>query len=187
MTAVLSPVLQLAVTHTFHEHLNTHSCAAPVKDGAAWDGHLGSKTHRKNGARVKEEQRLQEEALVQVAQCEQNEAAERRAAKRPAEPESVDAAPAKKQRTNSGFPSNFFTDSSRNLPAGDSDEEDEEDGMPATASSRAAPIPAPPEPKSIIDLEWEAFPKDVVNADLAVEEKEDTYARAIVAADAEMF
>jgi len=161
-------------------------CSLPVKDGAAWDGHLGSKSHRKNLARVKEEQRAAEEAeAALVAQQQQEQRASSSGATKRAAPEDTDAgSAAKKIRTGSGFPSDFFSDASRAIPAEedmDSDEDDEDDGPSAAA------IPPPAEPKGALDLEWEAFQREVINTDVAAEEKEEAYARATVAAEEQLF
>lgn len=149
-------------------------CAVAVKDGGAWDGHLGSKAHRKNLARVREEQKAQEQR------------------KRPApedEPEPEPARADKKRRVeppaqpNAGgrFPADFFSDPSRALATND-DDEDEDDAEPAPA-----PAPAPAQEKSQLDLEWEAFQASVVNANLAAEAQDDTMARATVVAEPELF
>ncbi|KZW02875.1 hypothetical protein EXIGLDRAFT_759583 [Exidia glandulosa HHB12029] len=147
-------------------------CATPIKDGAAWDGHLGSKAHRKNIQRLKAEQ----EAATQAAQ---------RPAKRQAQADSDEEETASKKRRVEeqpgarGFPANFFSDPSRALPADDDDEQDEEEA-PATAPASA------PAPASELDAEWEAFQKNVINADLAAESREESFARATVAAEPEL-
>src|SRR5882724_9011632 len=116
--------------------LRCTACASVVKHPSAWNGHLGSKSHRTNAARVKEE-RLRE-----------TEEAERRRGKRKANEEEEKALqtdePSKKRRVHEeegqqlgaapphdpifDFPADFFSDS-RPLPIqeGDSDDEGDKD------------------------------------------------------------
>lgn len=155
-------------------HLKCTVCGAAVKDGAAWDGHLGSKAHRKNLARVREEQRAKEEAAAQ------------RPAKRPAarDEDEVDEHDSKKRRVDApdsgaGFPANFFSDPSRAVPAAGADDDDDMDTEPA-APAAAAPA------TSELDLEWDAFQRNVINADIAAETREESFARATVVAEPEL-
>lgn len=147
-------------------------CGTHVKDGAAWDGHLGSKAHRKNLARAKEEQRLKEEAALRPAKRHAQDADEDADEAHESKKRRVEPAPA---AAASGFPANFFSDPSRALPAND-DNDDEE--LPASA-------PAPAQ-ASELDAEWEAFQRNVINADLAAESREESFARATIAAEPEL-
>ncbi|EJD48998.1 hypothetical protein AURDEDRAFT_135910 [Auricularia subglabra TFB-10046 SS5] len=151
-------------------------CGVAVKDGGGWDGHLGSKAHRKNLARVREEQKAQE-----LQQQQQR--------KRPApeeaqdEPERVDkkrrVEPPSQPNAGGRFPVDFFSDPSRALATNDNDEDEEGEAEPV-------PEPAQAQEKSQLDLEWEAFQASVVNANLAAEAQDDMLARATVFAAPEL-
>ncbi|KAE9403650.1 hypothetical protein BT96DRAFT_917410 [Gymnopus androsaceus JB14] len=82
---------------------------------------------------------------------------------------------AKKPRFSSGFPADFFSDPSRIVPivGNGSDDEEEEKQQPA-----AAPVASTP-----LDLEWERFQREVVNAPDANETKKEAYENATVFAE----
>ncbi|KAF8526039.1 hypothetical protein BU17DRAFT_41529 [Hysterangium stoloniferum] len=132
-------------------------CSTVVKHASAWNGHLGSKAHRLNAARAKEEEKKMDE--------------EKRSGKRKASHEDEEiadaedgAGPLKMQKTHddtsnpnatgTGFPADFFSDPSRVIPSGD-DSDDEAENPPS--------IPQP-EPLAVLDLEWQKFQETVINA-----------------------
>ncbi|EPQ54283.1 hypothetical protein GLOTRDRAFT_111614 [Gloeophyllum trabeum ATCC 11539] len=143
------------------------ACGSIVKYASAWDGHIGSKAHRTNVAKLKEAERLKEEQRLR-------EEEEKARGKRKAEDDEngeENGTETKKRRVNedgdeemgsppateskpskNGFPADFFSDPSQAPALGGHDED--EDEQPA----------APPQPQNPIDLEWEAFQKTVLAA-----------------------
>ncbi|KZT29920.1 hypothetical protein NEOLEDRAFT_1039338, partial [Neolentinus lepideus HHB14362 ss-1] len=138
------------------------ACGSIVKYASAWDGHIGSKAHRTNVAklreaeRLKEEQRLREEeeraSGKRKAEEDEDEESGTETKKRRLDEEGDDEMgspePSTKPRKN-GFPTDFFSDPSR-APVLDEDEEDNDDERPPAA------------PQTTIDPEWEAFQKTVL-------------------------
>lgn len=156
-------------------------CATIIKHASAWNGHLGSKSHRTNAARLKEEERLRDE--------------EKRKGKRKADDETVHDEPTKKRKADegeedgeevlqdgplptSGFPSDFFSDPSRTVVVGedDSEEGDKDNPAPPEATSQAP---------SSLDLEWIKFQKAVINAPVDTDTRE-TFERATVFAEPQL-
>lgn len=161
-------------------------CGTLVKFASAWEGHLGSKAHRTNVARVKEEERLREEARArEEAEERRKSAAEeqqiqasshKRKADGDDDEDSDSTSTSKKQKldTNAGFPADFFSDPSRApVLASQSDDEDEE-------KVQEAAVPA--QPPSAIDLEYEQFQKELLQAP----DFRETYERATVVAEPEL-
>ncbi|KAJ7594276.1 hypothetical protein C8J56DRAFT_776106 [Mycena floridula] len=143
-------------------------CGTLVKHASAWEGHLGSKGHRTTVAKLKEEARAQEEQRLK----QEREAIAR--GKRKLEEEDEDEEEeetAKKPRVDdSTFPSDFFSDSSRALPTADDDEEEEE----AVVEEKEVSKPA-------VDLEWERFQREVVNAPVDDDRREQYESATIMA------
>ncbi|KII84459.1 hypothetical protein PLICRDRAFT_366122 [Plicaturopsis crispa FD-325 SS-3] len=143
-------------------------CASVVKHASAWEGHIGSKAHRTNVARLREEERAKEEQAL------------RGGSKRKAEEASSDSDESKRRRTvrentssnpADAFPSDFFSDSTRApLPPTSDDSEDE--SVPQASTAPGAPPPG-------IDEEWERFTQAVINAP----DQRETYERATVFAE----
>jgi zinc finger protein 830 len=171
---------QIRVTHplAFYStsgQLRCKACGTNVKHTSAWEGHLGSKAHRTNAARLKDEERSQEAR-------EEEKSGE----KRSAEPVDVDL---KKRRVDtqleesetnipivtemksSEFPIDFFSDPSlATLPTHDSDDDAELVGVS---------VPNLKQDKSLIDQEWEIFEKATVH----MSDYQETYKRATVVAE----
>ncbi|KAJ6607351.1 hypothetical protein B0H10DRAFT_554835 [Mycena sp. CBHHK59/15] len=146
----------------------------PVKHASAWEGHLGSKVHRTTVARLKEEDRLREAQRIRQEEEEEQERASR--GKRKAEEQDAESDTEAKRRKvdndSSAFPADFFSDPSRAPFPPPSDEDGEDDP------------PAPVQPSSELDSEWERFQRDVVNAtDL---DHRDTYENATIMAEPEL-
>lgn len=153
-------------------------CTAVVKHASAWEGHLGSKQHRTNVARMREEERQQREQ-------EEAAAAEAAAsAKRKAPAQLSDAHAEKKRRVeeptqgapSSSFPQDFFSDPSR-APALLSDDSDEEEGE-GDQTSPTQPVPGPKE--TVVDLEYERFQRELLTISA---DPTEAYDRATVAAE----
>ncbi len=175
-------------------------CGTLVKYASAWEGHLGSKVHRMNVARIKEEERLREEARAKEEEEEERQRSVAAAAatsnessghstKRKAvddDDEDSDATSAaskkpKMEATKSGFPADFFSDPSRAPVLGKGDESgDEDEEMHEEEPAAAAAAPA--QPPSAIDLEYERFQKEL----LQEPDSRETYERATVVAEPEL-
>jgi len=146
-------------------------CNTIVKHPSAWEGHLGSKSHRTNVARIKEEERLKE------AQRAKDEAVK---GKRKAEEEETPSPDSKRRKildddaahppTGATFPGDFFSDPSRApLPPPSDDSEDDTEAAPVTQAMSA------------LDLEWEKFQQTVLNPP----DERETYDRATIFAEPE--
>ena len=175
-------------SYTSAGQLRCIACGTAVKHASAWEGHIGSKTHRTNAARLREERAREEER-------------ERESLKRKAmevdgadgdddgEDDDVPMVDAKRRRTESqepqpqppsaqagskraALPADFFSDPSM-APAlaDDEDEEGEEGGAPAPAGGEGK--------DNVIDLEWQQFQQSVLNAP----DYRETYERATVMAE----
>ncbi|KAI9066101.1 hypothetical protein FKP32DRAFT_1610274 [Trametes sanguinea] len=170
------------------------ACGIPIKQATAWEGHIGSKTHRTNAARLREERAREEQRL---AEERERESLKRKAmdvdragdeegegededgqgeAKRP-RVESGHAGddgeprPASTAQARSALPADFFSDPSQAPPPAEEDENEggEEEGGPAAAA--AAP--------DVLDLEWQQFQATVVNAP----DIRETYEHATIVAE----
>ncbi|KAG1882089.1 hypothetical protein F4604DRAFT_443596 [Suillus subluteus] len=175
------------VTHPLASYTTTGQlrcsvCGTNIKHASAWDGHLGSKAHRTNVSRAKEEERAREQ---------QQAAQEAKATKRKADEDSPGGDATKKQKTepatttprSSAFPSDFFSDLSKAPPAPLSDDSDDEDVnlstvTPAKESGPHTVSVTQPE----LDQEWIKFQQTVINAPDARE----TYDRATVFAEPDL-
>ncbi|GJE85659.1 hypothetical protein PsYK624_017380 [Phanerochaete sordida] len=167
--------------------LRCTACGTAVKHASSWEGHIGSKAHRVNAARLREEEerrrlaalRLDDAASGEDAQEADEEPAHKRKA---ADGDAADALESKRRRVEgeqpppaaqSGFPADFFSDPAQ-APAAweDADAEDGEGGAGAAGAAPAAP--------AAVDLEWEKFQQEVLNPPDVVE---DTFQRATVMAE----
>jgi zinc finger protein 830 len=162
------------------------TCGTLVKHASAWEGHLGSKAHRTNVARLKEEKAREEQRLREQEQVERG--------KRKAEDESPDSSDetddgeiqTKRRRTDTGkpraksteFPTDFFSDPYRAQLPPQSDEEEEEE-EPADYASKPPPLATPP---SAVDLEYERFQRELLNGP----DFQETYERATVIAEPDL-
>lgn len=156
------------------------ACGIPIKQATAWEGHIGSKTHRTNAARLREERAREEQRL---AEERERESLKRKAMdvdgaededgeggdedeegqgepKRPRVESSHagddgEPRPASTAHARSTLPADFFSDPTQAPPPAEEDEEGEEGGPDANANA-AAP--------DVLDLEWQQFQATVVNA-----------------------
>ncbi|TFK28204.1 hypothetical protein FA15DRAFT_91425 [Coprinopsis marcescibilis] len=180
-------------TYTPSDQLKCLICASIVKHASAWEGHLGSKAHRTNLARLKQEEQA-------VAQRE-HEANRQVPSKRKAEDTSSpsrerDSGKTKKAKlagqtpaasSSSGFPNDFFSDPNRQLPAlepEDEEEEGEEEGD-AMVVDKAGPSASSAAHKTAVDEEYEAFQKAMMTSQ--VNDAADKFAQATVSGEAEIF
>jgi zinc finger protein 830 len=174
-------VIHPLATYSSTGQLRCVACGTAIKQASAWDGHVGSKAHRVNVIKMREEEK-QKELLVQeltpkrkAPDGDESESEEEDAAKRRKIEE--DRAHVQAPST-SGFPANFFSDPSRApVLAGDGDSDDEEKVAPRAA--------APPDP---IDMEWEQFQQEMLGGGPAPgsTDSQEAYKRATVTAEAEL-
>jgi zinc finger protein 830 len=156
-------------------------CHSIIKHASAWDGHIGSKNHRTNVARLKEEERLKD-----VRREQEERARGKRKAEEEEESWSPDSEGSKRRRvdhdddngspapaqSDGTFPGDFFSDPSRApLPPASDESEDE--------AEATAPVK---QPASELDLEWEKFQQTVLNPP----DEREKYERATVFAEAEL-
>ncbi|KAG6877947.1 hypothetical protein C0993_001805 [Termitomyces sp. T159_Od127] len=208
---------EIKITHPFASYttsgqLRCSACGTPVKHASAWEGHIGSKAHRTNVARIKEEERQrQEEAERQAhaaAEAAKQMSADSMNGKRKAtedddneddpdmdvDDSTNDSANAKRRRvgpTPGGFPADFFSDPSRApIPTTfDSDDEDEDNPPDASNGTSNGPPPSTM-PRTAIDLEYELFQREMamLGSGPPAEQSDtrETYERATVFAEPEL-
>ncbi|KAI0350054.1 hypothetical protein OH77DRAFT_1431441 [Trametes cingulata] len=179
-------------SYTSAGQLRCIACSTIVKHATAWEGHIGSKTHRTNAARLREERAREEQRLA-----EERESLKRKAMEVDGEDEEggegSDTAqePAKKPRVESSeeprptatstgasarsvLPADFFSDPSQAPPPPEDDEEvDERAGDMQVAGNKKDGA------ADVLDLEWEQFQKTVVNAP----DVRETYEHATIVAE----
>ena len=130
-------------TYNASGQLRCLACGTVVKHASSWEGHVGSKAHRQNAARLREEeQRRAAQAEKEAAQAEREAAAaqgKRKADDDTDDDEDLPHFDSKKRRLDgeeraegetrpaNGFPADFFSDPSQAPPPPESDEEDEDD------------------------------------------------------------
>jgi zinc finger protein 830 len=155
--------------------LRCAACGTAIKPHA-WDGHVGSKAHRTQAARLRaEEERARKRKVVEqeVEEVDDQEDAEGKR-RRVDQPESVELSPAQPEAAPAGgFPADFFSDPSRAPPVAEVDDEADE----------AMPPPSAPNPSSLDD-EFAAFAKAVLQPAKAV--SADVYDQATVMAEPEL-
>lgn len=146
-------------------------CAAWVKHSSAWEGHLGSKAHRTNIIRLREEEKQKGQSQRQAkgrVQEEINGLDEGQTAPGPTTSISTpkrktyeDDKPTDhddKRRKIESFPSDFFSDPYRApvLLSEGEDSDVEDSNAPTGAQSAVAPITA-------VDLEYERFQRELLS------------------------
>jgi zinc finger protein 830 len=150
-------------------------CNTIVKHASAWEGHLGSKSHRTNVARIKEEERLQEAQRVQDEMATGKRKAEEEESPSPGSKRRKilddDAAHPPAAQSSGAFPGDFFSDPSRApLSPPPDDSEDDTEAAPVTKAMSA------------LDLEWQKFQQTVLNPP----DEREKYDRATVFAEPEL-
>jgi zinc finger protein 830 len=187
---------EVRITHPLASYnqagqLRCVACGTLVKHASAWEGHLGSKAHRTNVARLKVEEKAREEQRLK----EQQEQEQVNRGKRKADEQNSDSsdesddAETKRRKVDSGklnkakstgFPADFFSDPGRAPLPPQSDEEEEEEETPEDDTSK--PPPPPAAPPSAIDLEYEKFQRELLNGP----DFQETYERATVFVEPEL-
>ncbi|KAF8904999.1 hypothetical protein CPB84DRAFT_1814247 [Gymnopilus junonius] len=171
------------ITHPYASYnasgqLKCSVCSAVVKHASAWEGHLGSKLHRTNIIRLREEEKRQ------LQQTNVSTEPEELSIKRKAPHEETEIQPEKRRRVESAgqgmqfLPQDFFSDSSQApaLLSHDSDEESEDDNQTVPQSQPAAPPPV----SSDVDAEYERFQRELLSSDSNPSE---AYDRATIAVE----
>lgn len=182
------------VTHPLASYTSTGqlrciACGTAVKHASAWEGHIGSKAHRTNAARLREERAREEERERE----RERESLKRKMAEMEVEDmdedgdEDVPMGDAKRRRTesvepepatpsagskHSALPADFFSNPSM-APVLDDNEDVEEEG------DTTAPAGTGSGHQDVLDLEWQKFQESVLNAP----DYHETYERATVAAE----
>jgi zinc finger protein 830 len=163
-------------SYNVNGQLRCVACGTTIKHASAWEGHLGSKVHRTNVVRLKEEERKTQEVVED----------DRLKGKRKAsfEAMNIDEDSIKRRRvelivaqepaaTNStSFPDSFFSDPSRAAPLSTIYDSDDEAYTKQVLGTRA-------EGNATTDLEWENFERALLNTP----DHRETYARATVIAE----
>jgi zinc finger protein 830 len=163
-------------------------CGTAVKHASAWEGHLGSKAHRTNVIRQREEERLEREQSKIQALEESEENADQdeeekahiadpsvSSSKRKTSNHPVDEHAEKRRRVEEKtLPTDFFSDPSR-APALLSDDPDKDDSI----SETSRPQPQPDVAKVAIDLEYERFQRELTKTTDSL----DMYNRATIVAE----
>ncbi|RDB30965.1 hypothetical protein Hypma_000124 [Hypsizygus marmoreus] len=182
-------------SYTQAGQLRCKACGTLVKHASAWEGHIGSKAHRTNVARlreeerVREEQRLKEEAEVEAQKARGKRKAEDQDDESESEAESDEGEKTTKRRKvgaapsggAGGFPTDFFSDPSRAALPPASDDSEDEDAMKDVVPAQPRPPAVPP---SQIDLEYERFQRELLM--LNGQDKRETYERATLFAEPEI-
>ncbi|KAF8518193.1 hypothetical protein JB92DRAFT_2120711 [Gautieria morchelliformis] len=166
--------------------LRCTACSTIIKHASAWNGHLGSKSHRTNAARVKQEEKLQEppedgKRPGKRKATDGNNSLPDEVSKKPRldsedqqqQPTALSNAPA------TGFPSDFFSDPSRAIALGEASSDEEEGDKDAPPSAVAIP------PQSNLDLEWAQFQETVINVPVEADARE-TFENATIFAEPQL-
>lgn len=201
-------------SYTSSGQLRCVACGTIVKQSSSWQGHVGSKAHRTNAARLREEEHkraLVAEAakvsgkrkmdVVADGDAEQSDgeddgdatqdmtAGTKRMKLSAAHDErgrgqSTPPTTDPNSKSASGFPADFFSDPSQAPPPA-SDDEDEDEPMTAP--------PAPSAPgeaaSSAIDAEWALFEQEVLKNSESTskpDDQTDAYGRATIFAEPEL-
>ena len=186
--------------------LRCTACGVAVKFASAWEGHLGSKSHRAAVAAKLKKAKEEEPSALSKRKAEEEEEGgvegdgdnnrqlvgttegTERSGKRQRTEEREMEGQAQASRS---FPADFFSDPSRAPPPDDEDgdemdqDQDQDQDSETTKNARTA---APK--KSQFDMEWEAFERDLqqrpVEAAVVVDDARMVHARATIAAEPEL-
>ncbi|KAF8440275.1 hypothetical protein L210DRAFT_894055 [Boletus edulis BED1] len=169
-------------SYTSSGQLRCTVCETNIKHPSAWDGHLGSKAHRTNAVRIREEERRRKELEME----EEAKRLKRKVLEDDMD-EDTDAttSTAKKSRitptpqpSTSGLPLDFFSDPSRAPLSSRNDSDDEEE----TGATAATTQPTIGGGDSALDQEWIQFQQSLINPPDAGA----TYDRATIFAEPEL-
>ena len=154
-------------SYTSNGQLRCTVCDINIKHPSAWDGHLGSKAHRTNATRVREEERRRKELELE----EESKGLKRKVPEDDDMDEDTIPNAAKKSRvatapqstTASTLPPDFFSDPSRAPAPSFPDSDDEDDvGAPVALTKPKPTVGGGGD--SALDQEWMLFQQSVINA-----------------------
>jgi len=179
---------EVKVTHPLaaynkNNQLRCTACGTLVKYASAWEGHLGSKAHRTTVARLRNEEKAREAQRLQQ-EAEEAQRLQVVQGKRKAEEgdvdENMEEGDTKRRRVGDAmkthpFPTDFFSDPSRDMPTAGEEYGEEED-----VAMNPPPLPMPP---CEVDLEYERFQREMR---LDAPDERETYERATVFAEADL-
>ena len=166
--------------------LRCTACSTIIKYSSAWNGHLGSKSHRTNAARVKEEEKIKE------AKEDERRIGKRRVVSgdgglpnEPKPPRSDNIVEQQSTAVSDGstpdFPLDFFSDPSRSVVVGEADFDEEEEG-----GDKVNPSPTViRQSQTSLDLEWAKFQEAVINAPVHADARE-TFEGATIFAEPQL-
>jgi len=182
------------ITHPYAQYnasdqLKCSICGTLVKHASAWEGHLGTKAHRTNVIRTREQEKQQQKQEAMDIDLEDDEVAGSASgsalqfeptAKRKSPSDSSGTPLEKKRKIEDqqskpkGFPDDFFSDPSRApvLPSDDEDEEQDGNGAAGRIASGS---------QSTVDLEYERFQRELAGS--AATDPTETYQRATIAVE----
>lgn len=171
------------ITHPYASYnasgqLRCSVCSTVVKHASAWEGHLGSKLHRTNITRLREEEKRQPQQANEPTETGEL------SAKRKAVDEETEIQPEKRRRVQSpsqrtqSLPQDFFSDSSR-VPVFLSHDSDDESGDDDETTSKAQSS-AVPVVSSDVDAEYERFQRELFSTNI---DPSEAYNRATITAE----
>jgi len=158
-------------------------CVTLVKHASAWEGHLGSKAHRTNIIRLREEEKrqrgqTQRPAIVQEAtevDEEQMTVEPVSTSKRKVYDEGTSDSHSDKRRKVDTFPSDFFSDPTRAPVLLSEDEDSDVEGANASTEAQSSAGTQ----KTTVDLEYERFQRGLSST----VDPEERYNRATIVAE----
>lgn len=187
-------------TYTAAGQLRCVVCGTAVR--GAWEGHIGSKAHRVNAVRAREEaakkRRMEEEEAsaakkrrVAEEREEEEEEGDEEEGGRQERREEEEEEGGEEGAKPGGFPADFFSDPTRAPPVRDTDEDEIMEDTQAGAGDSASAPPPPPATTAAgagtaLDAEWAAFERTVLAAPAAEVTDDDrraAFARATVFAE----
>ena len=187
-------------TYTAAGQLRCVVCGTAVR--GAWEGHIGSKAHRVNAVRAREEaakkRRMEEEEAsaakkrrVAEEREEEEEEGDEEEGGRQERREEEEEEGGEEGAKPGGFPADFFSDPTRAPPVRDADEDEIMEDTQAGAGDSASAPPPPPATTAAgagtaLDAEWAAFERTVLAAPAAEVTDDDrraAFARATVFAE----
>ncbi|KAG2149005.1 uncharacterized protein EDB93DRAFT_353284 [Suillus bovinus] len=174
------------VTHPLASYTTTGQlrcsvCGTNIKHASAWDGHLGSKAHRTNVSRAKEEERVREQQqAAQGAHATKRKAVEDAPGEDAVKKQKIE--PTTSTPRSNTFPLDFFSDPSKALPPLSDDSDDEELNLSIVAPAQESGLHTVAVAQPELDQEWIKFQQIVINAPDANE----TYDRATVFAEPDL-
>lgn len=180
--------------YTSSGQLRCIACQANVKHASAWEGHVGSKAHRTNTARLREERARAAQRAEEERESLKRKAMEVDDEEDDEEDEDVHMleSDTKKRRIESGeppapalakarrvaLPKDFFSDPFMAPPSPEDEDDEDDEGQDGTQTATET-WGAAAGPADGLDLEWQQFQQTVINAP----DYQETYDRATVIAE----